>query len=301
MVLLSCSSRFKTKAKPVKNDMSTIEPRIDLPKTLLPIVDRVITHVLKGNPLPKNLNKLVEWFETDGWDDLCSAWAEEFTALKLFEMAWLSFSDKELLANQDEPTTITDEVRITYARGLVRRALEESDGYDCPSVHAIQLSNKQGQFATLGWIMEIHGQGGPVADFQGVFRDKAHFHQSLRDMDYVLSAEEKLLSDEAILRLWSKPTKPTRNVIVSVAWGNDLHDCPMSQRTWKRVLGGQVLRRVEPFFYEGQRFKANWTFNHSGFGSLIVTFDEEAVGFDGSLSEAQILVDDVPVAWSEQN
>jgi hypothetical protein len=284
----------------MQKETTPIPPVIDFPKSLLPIVDRVVAHAVEGTPLPKNSSKLVDWFEDEGWDYLCSAWAEEFTALKLFEMAWLSFSDKELIANQDAPITVTDDVRLTYARGLVRSAIEESDGYACPTVHAVKISNKQGQEAILGWLMPIHGQGGPVAEFQGVFLDKSQFYQSLRDADYVLAPEEKSLKDETILRLWAKPSKPTRNVYVSVAWGNELHDCPMSQRTWQRVLAGKTIRRVESFFYEGKRFKADWMFNYSGFGSLLVTYGGEAVGFDGSLSEAQILVDDEPVVWSIQ-
>lgn len=285
----------------MKKTTSPVPSAIDFPKSLLPIVDKVVDHAVKGTALPKNLSKLVEWFEDEGWDDLCSAWVEEFVALKLFEMAWLSFSDQELLANQDEPISVTDEVRLTYARELVRRAFEESDGYACPTVHAVKISNKQGQEAILGWLMPIHGQGGPVAEFQGVFLDKSQFYQSLRDADYVLAPEEKSLKDETILRLWAKPSKPTRNVNVSVAWGNELHDCPMSQRTWQRVLAGKTIRRVESFFYEGKRFKAEWMFNHLGFGSLLVTYGDEAVGFDGSLSDAQILVDDEPVAWFDES
>jgi hypothetical protein len=264
----------------------------------LPILDKVFAHALDGAALPNGLSKLVEWFETEGWDDLCSAWAEEFVALKLFELAWLNFSDQELLANLDEPISFTDEVRLTYARELVRRAFEESDGYACPTVHAVDISNKKGQEVILGWLMPIHGQGGPVAEFQGVFRDKPQFYQFLRDADYLLAPEEKSLKDETIMRLWAKSSKPTRNVTVSVAWGNELHDCPMSQRTWQRVLAGKTIKRVESFFHEGTRFKANWIFNHSGLGSLLVTYSDEAVGFDGNLTEAQILVDNIPFTWS---
>lgn len=285
----------------MKKTTSRVPPAIDFPTSLLPIVDKVVVHAVKGTALPKNLSKLVEWFEDEGLDDLCSAWAEEFIALKLFEMAWLNFSDQELLANFDEPISVTDEVRLTYARELVSRAFEESDGYTCPTVHAVQISNKQGQNAILGWLMPIHGQGGPVAEFQGVFLDKSQFYQSLRDADYVLGPEEKSLKDETILRLWNKPSKPTRNVTVTVAWGNELHDCPMSQRTWQRVLAGKTLRRVEPFFYEGKRFKSAWMFNYSGFGSLLVTYGDEAVGFDGCLTDAKILVDGEPVIWSEDS
>jgi hypothetical protein len=271
-------------------------PISDLPERLHPIIEEVVAHAINKAPLPKRLSEVVEWFEGEGWDHICSATDENYTALKLFYLAWLKFSDQELEANQEELVPITSEVRLSYARSLIAEALETSDGYDCPTVHAVTVANAQGQSATLGWLIEIHGQGGPVAEFQGVFPDKAAFYQSLRDTDYVLQTEQDDVKDETILRLW---TWPTRNVKVSVTWGNELYECPMSQRSWNRVKAGKALKRVEPFYYEGKRYKANWCFNYSGFGSLLVTNSDDAVCFDGDLSAAQIVIGDSIVAWAK--
>jgi len=271
--------------------------RIDFPEKLLHIVDVVVAHAVDNTPLPDNLNDLTEWFETDGWDHLCSTTDDYFCALKLFQLAWYNFSDQELEANQEETVPITDEVRLAYARNLVAEAIEEVDEYNCPTVHSIQISNANGHVAILGWLVESHGQGGVVPVFQGIFSNKSDFYQSLRDLDFVLQTEEDLLKDETILRLWNQPPKPIRNVVVSVSWGNDLYPYPMSERTWNRVKAGKALTRVEPFLYEGKRYKANWCFNYSGFGSLLVTYDD-AVGFDGKLSDALIVVDDLNVIWA---
>jgi hypothetical protein len=271
-------------------------PISDLPERLHQVIEAVVDHASNKAPLPTRLSEVVEWFEGEGWDHICSSTDENYTALKLFHLAWLNFSDQELEANQEELVPITNEVRLSYARNLIAEALEMSDGYDCPSVHAVEIANAQGQSATLGWLIEIHGQGGPVAEFQGIYPNKAAFYQSLRDVDYVLQTEQDYVKDETILRLW---TKPKRNVTVSVSWGNDMHDCPMSQRSWNRVKAGKPLKRVEPFYYEGTRYRASWCFNYSGFGSLLVTYSDDAVGFDGDLSEAHIVVDEVTVVWTE--
>lgn len=90
-----------------------------------------------------------------------------------------------------------------------------------------------------------------------------------------------------------------RCVVVNVEWGDDLHACPMAMRTWRRIVKGEVVRRVEPYVYEGKRFVGEWHFNRDSFGALLVTYDDGGVGFDGSLSEATITVDDEPIRWDE--
>lgn len=90
-----------------------------------------------------------------------------------------------------------------------------------------------------------------------------------------------------------------RNVVVSVEWGYDVHECPMAQRTWERILGGHHVRRVEPYWYEGERFTGVWDFNAHGYGSLVVTYDDGGEGFDGTLHQAFIQVDGEPVKWGD--
>ena len=89
-----------------------------------------------------------------------------------------------------------------------------------------------------------------------------------------------------------------RSVCVAVEWGDDFHECPMSLQTWRRVVSGHKVLRVEPYHYEGERFRARWEFNHDGLGSLYVTYDDAGVGFDGSMDDAFIRLHDVRVEWS---
>lgn len=49
--------------------------------------------------------------------------------------------------------------------------------------------------------------------------------------------------------------KAARNVVVTVVWGYDGHDCPMARRTWGRIIDGHNVRRVEPYWYEGGAFR----------------------------------------------
>jgi hypothetical protein len=178
-----------------------------LPEELQQIQDLVVDHVNKNTPLPKNLDELVDWYEDDGWDLLIGSWGSDHIALKLFDLGCLKFSDAELTANLEEPEPITNELRVTYAREQISNAFENSDGYDCPSVHAVLIKKEDGSSAVLGWTVEIHGQGGPVPEFQGVFSSKSDFYDSLKDfdrLDLLLDKDVEELSDEAILQLWTR-------------------------------------------------------------------------------------------------
>jgi hypothetical protein len=115
----------------------------------------------------------------------------------------LSFCDSELRANQEDDAPLTDELRIQYARNLVSTTFENNDGYDCPSVQLVELKKANGESAVLGWLIEIHGQGGPVAICHGAFKDKYQFFQHLSDRDFLLDSEEQNLTDETILRIWA--------------------------------------------------------------------------------------------------
>jgi hypothetical protein len=76
------------------------------------------------------------------------------------------------------------------------------------------------------------------------FTDKENFYNLFRSLEFLLDTEEHNLTEEEILKLWNKPI---RTVVVCVEWGNEQHECPMSQRTWKRILLGKLVRRVEPY------------------------------------------------------
>lgn len=270
---------------------------VNLPKKLNTIRDQVIDHVRNNTPEPKNLGDLVSWFEDEGWDEILSGWGSEHVALKLDYLASLKFNDKEMIASEGLDEPLTKELRIDYARRLISDALEQSDGYECPSVHAVEIKKASGESAVLGWLVEIHGQGGPAPEFQGVFSDKENFYQLLSGWGLLLDTEEQNLTDESILKLWTKPSKPKRSIVVSVEWGNELHECPMAERTWKRIAQGKPVRRVEPYVYEGKRFKSEWSFNTPDVGALLVTYDDGGVGFEGRLEAAFIRNDDQISNW----
>ena len=109
--------------------------------------------------------------------------------------------------------------------------------------------------------------------------------------------EEQNLTDEAILKLWTKPSKPLRSIVVGVEWGNEHHECPMAERTWKRIAQGKPVRRVEPYAYEGKKFKSEWSFNTPDVGALLVTYDDGGVGFEGRLEDALIWNGDQKTNW----
>jgi len=269
-----------------------------LPDKFFATRDQVINHVHTTSPLPENLGELLAWYENEGWDELVPAYAEEeHIVINLNYVSWLKFSDSELIASQEDEELVTDELRIKYARELIAETLEAYDGYDCPSVQTIEIRNQAGDSAVLGWLIEIHGQGGPVAIYQGAFTDKKQFYENLRECNFLLDTEQHSLTDESILNLWSKPPKSIRSIEVDVSWGNEQYKCPMAQKTWQRIVKGNQVRRVEPYLYEGKKYKSEWLFNSRSFGSLVVTYDDGGVGFDGQLADALIWIEDEQTSW----
>lgn len=177
---------------------------IELPSDLRSIPDRIIDCVQRGMPIPDDANELINWIETELWDNLIEAWNPEYIVLKLYSLSQFRFLDSELIDDGESLDIVTDEDRIIHARNVIDRAFEEMDGYDCPSVHSIKFEDSDGASAVLGWLVEIHGQNGPVAEYQGAFYDAKHFYQNLRDSDYLFSHERDSLTDETILRLWNE-------------------------------------------------------------------------------------------------
>jgi hypothetical protein len=176
-----------------------------LPENLKLIRDQVIDHVRKSTPLPNNLNELTGWYEVDGWDELVpSNEKEEHVALDLNHLSSFNFSDSELIANLADDEPITDESKVKYARRIISKTLENYDDY-CPSVQAVEVKNSRGEVAVLGWLIEIHGQGGAVPFYCGAFTDKEHFYRHLQIGGYLLDTESQNITDEAILELWQKP------------------------------------------------------------------------------------------------
>jgi hypothetical protein len=174
---------------------------IKLPKKLTVICDQVVDHVHKDTPLPEDMEELVNWYETDGWDDLIMGQDYAPGILDLENFSQLKFSDEEMLAYEEYKPPLTNRVRILYAREQIANAFEEMGVYGVPNVHFVEIQNKAGMSAVLVWMVEpVHG--GAEALYNGAFLDHEHFYQRLRDCGLVFRGEQNNLKDEAILKLW---------------------------------------------------------------------------------------------------
>ena len=183
----------------------------ELPKKFWRTRDALVEHLLSNSPLPPDLADLQEWLANDGWDDLLAAWINEDVALNLEGWAEYKFSDSSLRDTEglDEAESITDQMRVDYAREAISYAVENSDGDDSPSVHSFAIERADGERAILGCTVEIHGQYGPVPQWHGVFADKDDFYKYLRDAGFLFHSEADEIGDAEILALWQIEKKKT--------------------------------------------------------------------------------------------
>lgn len=279
---------------------------MNIPKRLVAVSDQVIEHVKKGLAAPPTLSELTAWFETEGWTTLVSTFGDdEHIAVNLNYLASLAFSDSDLVdAEERDDDPVTDEIRVEYAREVIANVLDQYNDDTCPSVYSVELRNHTRETATLGWLVEVHGQGGAVPIFQGAFRDRRHFYEYLRASDFLLDSHQDTLTDEEILQLWRHPPPPIRSILVQVEWGYEVHECPMAPRTWRRIIRGKPVRRVQKYQYEGKNYTAEWLFNAGKAGNLIVNYsdcdDNEGVGFQGVLSEVLIQDNGKLSSWADE-
>jgi len=88
-----------------------------------------------------------------------------------------------------------------------------------------------------------------------------------------------------------------KSILITVEWGYELHTCPLSQAEWEQICDGSQFSATEPYMYDGENFTAEWVFNKDHRGSLLVTYDDAGVGFDGALSDASISINGESINW----
>jgi hypothetical protein len=179
--------------------------KIQLPDELIDISTAIVNHIHTGSALPNNIDQLEKWYELDGWDLLIGNDGLVGYALYLQNIASYKFNDSELRYEYelDKSMQITDSMRVKYGHQLIERAMEEYEGDVCPSVHCIKLSNGD-NFAVIGCLIEIHGQGGPVPFWQGVFKTQDDLLKTIRANHIVMFDEIKNIKDEVLLSLWDR-------------------------------------------------------------------------------------------------
>jgi len=84
---------------------------------------------------------------------------------------------------------------------------------------------------------------------------------------------------------------------ISVEWGHEQHCCPITDAEWAQIVQGKSLVKEVLYSYEGQDFISKWLFNSKARGSLYVTYDDGAVGFDGAMADATIIISGVETDW----
>lgn len=178
----------------------------NLPAELIKIRDQVIDHVTLGSKTEIDINTLVTWYEEEN-EEINEGWGpDEHVALKLKDIATWAFNDIEMCAYEGTDLPITDDRRIGYAKNRLKYMFEEIGSDVSPSIHAVEIKNKNGDAAFLGWTMRLEGYS-PVVEFQGAFSTKEQFYQFLRTIGFLLDSDMQSLKGETILELWEKPTK----------------------------------------------------------------------------------------------
>jgi hypothetical protein len=133
------------------------------PKELQPIIDQLVASVHDNASQPSDIQKLYEWLELDGWDELMSD-LDDGLAVNVGSVASRFFEDADLIAKSDPSLgRITDSKRVAHARGQIKRVIESDGGDLFVTIHAYPLVDSKGRTAVLGCLVEVHGQGGPVA------------------------------------------------------------------------------------------------------------------------------------------
>jgi hypothetical protein len=180
-----------------------------LPPELQPVADAVLRDFAAGVKEPDGLIRICEWLEIDGWDFLIADLGEQ-NALKLGYIAQLEFSDEEARYNLGLPeeVEIQDADRLSWARQRINYAQAGDDTYLLASLHAYRLIGSDGSIAFVGCLIEVHGQGGPVCEWWGLWRTPAEFYGAVADGGYNwVTPRMGEISDQVILSMWQKPKR----------------------------------------------------------------------------------------------
>lgn len=173
------------------------------------IADAVLRDFAAGIEEPDDLADIYEWLEVEGWDFLLADLGEQ-NALKLGYIAQLEFSDEEARYNLDIPEEVElqDADRLNWARQRIDYAESGDDTYLLASLHAYRLIGSDGSHAFLGCLIEVHGQGGPVCEWWGLWRTSEEFYDAVGDGGYnwVIPRMGEI-SDQVILSMWQKPKR----------------------------------------------------------------------------------------------
>lgn len=166
------------------------------PPNLRTLLDQAICNLWDKNCPQPDLSPLGDWLEVDGWDFVVDG---IFSPYFHIERAKEFFSDEALLdyGYAVEISTITDEIRLEFARHKIDYLLNDS----MDSMHVIEIESTKMPPAVLCILMYYHGQGGAFFNAISVDFSAEDYVDSMKN-EIIL--DQQYLTDSQILKYWVK-------------------------------------------------------------------------------------------------
>ena len=81
-----------------------------------------------------------------------------------------------------------------------------------------------------------------------------------------------------------------KRMVLSVHWPDDWKSVSLTKEEWEEILSGQEFSKEgKGYHYEGEKFYDYWWFKGGIDGEVKVTYGEEECGYEGNLSDEEII------------
>ena len=194
--------------------MSDQVHQIEVPEELGDIRDSIIDHIQSGSSKPTEIDKLCQWLLEEGWPELIQKFEDiEGEGMICFDpsnLVELDLNDDSLRVEMslDDDETITDDMRLDYARDALHSAYggELAGGFASwcwPMVHVAQLVRPDGDRILVGILARFQGPGsGYVAEWCDFFPDMNMVTECLEKMGYILNVVPEEIDPKILLSAW---------------------------------------------------------------------------------------------------
>lgn len=194
--------------------MSDQVHQIEVPEELGDIRDSLIDHIRFGLSKPTEIDKLRQWLLEEGWSELIQKFEViESEAIICFDpsnLVELDLNDDSLRVEMflDDEETITDDMRLDYARDALHSAYggELAGGFASwcwPMVHVAELVRPDGGRILVGILARFQGPGsGYVAEWCELFPDMNMVTECLEKMGYILNVVPEEIDPKILLSAW---------------------------------------------------------------------------------------------------
>jgi hypothetical protein len=168
-----------------------------MPREIAIIRNKAINSATGNGPIPHDIEDLYDWltWESESAELLADEW--------FFDVSWL-LDDEELrdFLEISDSAPVTESLRIKYTRALIDHHADpqETDSWAC--TFRLKKRDKPEVFACC---LGSFAGNSPDYEWFGLFQKKAQFFEHLMSKGWLrCGTPSGSVSDEAILRLWSK-------------------------------------------------------------------------------------------------